>query len=394
MFDDVPERASILGFLPSAGRGWVLITCQNPVWPPGQVLAVLVLDTQVAAEFLVGRTGDSDWASALELAKQLGGLPLALEQAAAYLQATGACLADYLASFRGRRGALLARGEPVGYSGTVATAWSLAFDRIDTEPQAVGLLRLLAFCAPEAVPLSLLLRPRPGLAEELGASVVPALVPLLNDPLAANDAIAVLRRYSLITPAGNGSVSVHRLVQAVTADQMPADLAGQWRQAAAALIEAAIPGDTGLPQTWPDCAALLPHAQAALAEHSGGMARLASYLGERGRYGPALELQRRVLDARERLLGVDHPDILNTRHTLAQYTGEAGDPASARNQFAALLPIRERVLGAEHPDNLTTRHILAYFTGMAGDPVAARDQLTKLPPPMYWTSRRKFRSTD
>ena len=70
------------------------------------------------------------------------------------------------------------------------------------------------------------------------------LVPLLEDPLAAGDAIAALRRYSLVTPAADGSVSVHRLVQAVTADQMPAELAGQWRQAAAALIEAAIPGDT------------------------------------------------------------------------------------------------------------------------------------------------------
>ena len=69
------------------------------------------------------------------------------------------------------------------------------------------------------------------------------LVPLLEDELAAGDAIAALRRYSLVTPAADGSVSVHRLVQAVTADQMPAELARQWRQAAAALIEAAIPGD-------------------------------------------------------------------------------------------------------------------------------------------------------
>ena len=70
------------------------------------------------------------------------------------------------------------------------------------------------------------------------------LVPLLEDPLAAGDAIAALRRYSLISPPADGSVSVHRLVQAVTADHMPAELASQWRLAAAALIEAAIPADT------------------------------------------------------------------------------------------------------------------------------------------------------
>ena len=91
-------------------------------------------------------------------------------------------------------------------------------------------------------------------------------MPLLDNRLAAGDAVAALRRYSLVTPAGDGLVSVHRLVQAVTLDQMPGDLAGQWRQAAATLIEAAIPADTNPPETWPVCAALLPHARVALAD--------------------------------------------------------------------------------------------------------------------------------
>ena len=65
--------------------------------------------------------------------------------------------------------------------------------------------------------------------------------------MAAGDAVAALRRYSLISPPQEGSVSVHRLVQAVTADQMPAELAGAWQQAAAAVIEATIPDDTRQP---------------------------------------------------------------------------------------------------------------------------------------------------
>src|SRR6185312_1595083 len=97
----------------------------------------------------------------------------------------------------------------------------------------VGLLRLLAFCAPEAIPLRLLLQPRPGLVGRLGDQVAPVLAPLLEDPLAARDAIGALRRYSLITPAADGSVSVHRLVQAVTVDQMPAELAREWQRATA-----------------------------------------------------------------------------------------------------------------------------------------------------------------
>jgi hypothetical protein len=196
---------------------------------------------------------------------------------------------------------VLGRGEPTGYPETVAATWRLALEDLqEAAPGAVGLLRLLAICAPEAIPLRLLLQPRPGLAGRLGEEVAPVLVPLVQDPLAAGDAIAALRRYSLVTPAADGSLSVHRLVQAVTADQTPAGLASQWQQAAAVVIEDAIPDDTELPQTWQACAALLPHAQTALADHSNGTARIADYLGDSGGYAAARDLQRRVLDARER----------------------------------------------------------------------------------------------
>ena len=261
--------------------------------------------------------------------------------------------------FRQRRAELLARGEPTGYDKTVASTWALAFDRLQqTAPGAVGLLRLLAFCAPEAIPLRLLLlQPRPGLAGRLGEEVAPVLVPLLEDPLAASDAIAALRRYSLVTPAAGGSVSVHRLVQAVTVDQMPAELAGEWQQAAAALIEAAIPDDAQLPGAWPDCAVLLPHAQAALDLTSGGMWQIARYLGHSGSYPAARDLFRLIADAyrEDDAYGAEHPRTLTARHNLAHWTGKAGDAAGARDLFAALLPMRERVSGPEHPDTLADR---------------------------------------
>ena len=206
------------------------------------------------------------------------------------------------------------------------------------------------------------------------------LTPLLEDELAAGDAIGALRRYSLITPAVRGAVSVHRLVQAVTADQMPAELASQWRQAAAALIEAAIPGDTFLPESWPVCAALLPHVKAALAYDSAGMARIANYLGWSGSYAGARDLYRKAFNEQERILGPEHLRTLMAWHWLAHWTGEAGDPVAARDQYAALLPVRERVLGPEHPSTLRTRHDLAHWTGEAGDPAAAREMFSMLLP--------------
>jgi hypothetical protein len=137
---------------------------------------------------------------------------------------------QYLGSFRRRRPDVLSRDNPEGYDKKVATTWSLAFERLAASaPGTVDLLRLLAFCAPETVPLRLLLQLRPRLVGQLAQDVASVIEPLLEDELATGDAIEALRRYSLITLLADGSVSVHRLVQAVTADQMPAELASQRR---------------------------------------------------------------------------------------------------------------------------------------------------------------------
>ena len=378
VFDNAPDRTTVQGFLPPAGNGRVLITSQSALWPPGQVLDVPMLDAKVAAGFLTARTGDPDAESAVELAGELDGLPLALEQVGAYVQTTGGSLARYRNLFRQRMSELLARGEPIGYGRTVATTWTLAFSRL--EPGAVGLLRLLSCYASEAIPLRRLLQAGGGLAEELGQDVAPVLLPLVDDPLALDDSVAALRRYSLIAPVGDGFVQVHRLVQAVTLGQMPAELAGRWRQASAALIEAALPDDTSLPTTWPVCAALLSHARAALTEASVGMAKIADYLGATGSAAAGRDLQSRIAHARKRALGPEHPDTLNAYGEFAFWTGMAGDPAAARDQYAALLPVIERVCGAEHPSALSARASLARWTGEAGDPAKARDQFAGLLP--------------
>ncbi len=240
------------------------------------------------------------------------------------------------------------------------------------------MLRLLACCAPEQIPLHLLLQPRSELTGSLPAELAAELAALLDDPLAADDAVASLRRFSLVSPPREGLVSVHRLVQAVTLGQLPADQAQSWWQAARSLIEAALPSDADQPGTWAVFATLLPHAEVALPADGGGMARITDFLGYSGNYAAARALQQRKADALQRMLGAEHPDTLAARARLTAWTGAAGDPATARDQFAALLPAMERVLGAEHPDALYIRADLARQTGKAGDPAAARDQFAAL----------------
>jgi hypothetical protein len=382
VFDNAVDRVSVEAFVPPAGDGRVLVTTQSQHWLPGQAFDVPVLDTDVAADFLADRTGDPDRTAAIELAEGLGGLPLALEQAASYMQATGTTLTRYLVLFRERQADLLVRGEAAGHPADVAATLGLALSRLAVEaPATAGLLRLLAFLAPEPVPLVLLL------ADEQAADlptreVATTLGPLFGDLVAAGDAITTLRRYSLVSLAGDGLVLVHRLLQAVIRGQLSAEEASQWRQAAAALVEATVPADAQLPATWRVCALLLPHARAVLDPTSTGMQRIARFLGDSGSYRVALDLWRLIAEAYTEAdaYGPEHPDTLDARHHLARWTGEAGDAADARDQLATLLPIQERVIGTEHPNTLITRQELGRWTGEAGDAAEARDQLAALLP--------------
>jgi hypothetical protein len=382
VFDNAPDRAAVEPFLPPAGPGRVLVTSQSAVWPPGWAVEVPVLDTQVAAEFLVTRTGDADQQAARELATQLGGLPLALEQAAAYIQATGTSLSRYVALFEDRRADLLADDETAGHRESVAATLGLALSRLgDKAPAAVGLVRLLACLAPEPVPLAVLLGDAQAPGELAPGVVADTVRPLLGDPVAVGKAVAALRCYSLVTPDGD-AVLMHRLVQAITLAQVSAQVADQWKQAAAALVEAAIPADFDLRAAWPMCAVLLPHARVVLDPTSVGMWRIAQYLGYSGSYPAGRSLLQLIADAHseDNAYGAEHPDTLAARAELAGFTGNAGDAAAARDQYSALLPVEERVLGAEHPSTLAHRGNLARWTGQAGDAAAARDQLAALLP--------------
>ena len=73
-----------------------------------------------------------------------------------------------------------------------------------------------------------------------------------------------MRRYSLVSPAGDGLVQMNRLVAAITRAQLQTEVAAQWKQGAAALVDAAVPADPELPASWPQCAVMLPHARAVL----------------------------------------------------------------------------------------------------------------------------------
>ncbi len=121
VFDNAQEPQDIRPYLPRGGRGDVIITSRNPIWGNlARAIEVSRFDRPESIEFMLKRTGQEDEKAADELAEALGDLPLALEQAWAYMEATAKPLARYLKVYQDRKLEVLAKGIPSDYPDTVA----------------------------------------------------------------------------------------------------------------------------------------------------------------------------------------------------------------------------------------------------------------------------------
>src|SRR5262249_8053642 len=157
IFDNAADEPSVRPILPPAGPGRAVGARQGQPRPGRRAVDVRVLDVDVGAQFLASRAGDPDQAAAAVLAGELGGLPLALEQAAAYIQATVGTLGGYLGLFRQRRAELLDRGGAAGHPLTAAATIGLALARLEEQaPAAAGLRPAPACPAPAPLPGRLL----------------------------------------------------------------------------------------------------------------------------------------------------------------------------------------------------------------------------------------------
>jgi DNA-binding SARP family transcriptional activator len=392
VLDNVPDVAAARGLVPAAGAGHVLITSQAAAhWPSGQtVIAVEPLAPGASIDLLTSLSSDDDRGAARVLAQELGGMPLALAQAGAFARASAVTLATYLRLYRSRRTELHQEGRLPDYPHTVATTWQLAFDRLT--PTARALLNVVCFYAPDAIPVHLLFTP-PHRAESTLPDAVEPLRVLLDDELARHRAVGELLAYSLMAPvrAAAMTVSMHRLVQAVTRDQFRTQSAiREWVKAAHMLLTAAFPTEpftvvtmtTGHHLARDLFAELLLVQQRVLGtDHPDTLAThdsLARWTGYAGDTAGARDLYAELLQAQRRVLGAEHPDTLVTSYNMSLFTGQSGDYSGARDQCAELVTVQQRVLGVEHPATLGTRSRLAYWTGQAGDAAGARDLATEL----------------
>jgi hypothetical protein len=145
VFDNAPGSEQVRRYLQGTTTGHVLITSRNPVWGGlAHQLSVHPFHRAESVEFLGQRTGRKDGNAANVLAEALGDLPLALEQAGAYIEETGITLLAYLDLFRNRRKELWGEGHPpLGYQETIVTTWEISLQQLPPRGHcADGIMRL------------------------------------------------------------------------------------------------------------------------------------------------------------------------------------------------------------------------------------------------------------
>jgi hypothetical protein len=420
--DPDPEQAAgrLLAWLAATDRRWLVVLddLANPadmrnLWPPATATGRTVVTTrrrdaalvqgrtlidvgvftpEEAVAYLRGKLGTEAGRldGAVELAADLGYLPLALAQAATYILDQDLTCADYRQRLARRRLAALSPDLlPDDQAAPVADTWALSIDLADraTDGLAGILLQIAAVLDPNGIPT--------------GLFATRAVLALCRDRLGrtmdgedTRDAVRVLHRLSLATvthdttanEGGSSLLRVHALVQRATREATPD---GLHRPLAVTAADALI-------ELWPDPERDATHAQHLRAntvrlhattgtllwdQQEGAhpvLFRAGNSLGETGLVAAAVAYYHDLHTTAHQHLGPDHPHTLTTRHNLASWRGEAGDPAGAATAYEQLLTDRLRILGPDHPHTLATRHNLAHWRGEAGDPAGAAAALEQL----------------
>ncbi len=362
ILDNVNDPGDVEPLLGQLAGGHIVITTRRDAgWERiASPIRLDVLDPGPATDLIAARTGShgqADRDAAASIAAELGYLPLALDQAAAYITQTRITQANYLQRLREHPAAMHAAAAGGQAQRTIARVWDITLEAIRARhPAAISLLHILACYAPDNLPRVV-----------LGGSDNP-------DRLAVDEALGVLSSYSMITLTPD-AVSMHRLVQAVLLGRQPpgdeAPAFGGEPPLTTALnwLGQALPANPDSNVAgWPLLRALIPHAEnlAALFPADARpetLARVQNQTGlfhdSQGQYERSLALRESALAIYESALGSDHRRTVIVLSNLAFAYWRLGRHREALPLEQRALQITEAALGTDHPNTATQLDNLA-----------------------------------
>lgn len=378
IFDNIEDFDLLKDVLPNEPEGRVLLTTRSqPTGTFAQVIPVEPLAPDTGAVLLLRRTKKllptehtleqaipMDVTNARLLSEELEGLPLALDQAGAYIEETGVSLPAYRQRYQherakllGRRGALVSKeGE---HPDSVVVTFTLSFQKAcEQHPLARDLLDFCAFLQPDAIPMELF--------QYDGGFQFNTTV--------FDEGIAALLRYSLLKCyTEEQTLSIHRLVQAVLQDTLKQEERCSWIQRVVRAVNGSFPdpefGGTWPQRDWPPCERLVRHGvqiapyletEQIISLDTGALLhKTALYLWNRRDFTKVEQLYQQALQVKRQLFGPEHPTVAASLNGLANLYYEQGRYAEAEPLYQQALHMRECLLGPEHPDLLSSLNGLA-----------------------------------
>ncbi|KAL2803170.1 hypothetical protein BJX63DRAFT_80362 [Aspergillus granulosus] len=362
---DCPTAPALKRFLPQSQQGHILFTTRNRTLalklPSSHAIAVPELDQETGMQMLHKSLFDHQQNTASEdaviLLEQLAFVPLAIAQAAAYINENGISTSMYLRLLGNQETQMIEllneefedehRYESA--QNPVATTWWISFQQIQRLNQlAIEYLSFMACIDSRDIPLSL-------------------LPPAMSDN-EQTKAIGLLNAYSFVSrQADTTLLTLHRLVHLGTRMWLRRNhKLDQQIIKTAHHFNTVFP--TGEPENRKRWREYLPHI-IALFKEKGFKTEQANYtkllhragqcLYEDGRYKEAEELAVQVLDIRKRVLWPEHPDTLVSIGNLASTYTRQGRWKEAEELQVQVLNIYKRVLRPEHPVTLVSMANLA-----------------------------------
>ncbi len=249
--------------------------------------------------------------STKKIVQELGGLPLALDQAGVYIDESGCSISDYLQHYEHKYLQLLGRRGVVGedHPRSVLATLRLSYEQVaHLNPVATEILRLCSFLHPDHIP------------EEIITAGISSLgIDTLTSPdnsYHLDEAFMTLRSFSLVSRhAETHAFSLHHLVQVVIRDILDSTEGHQWLVRAIQTVDAVFPEEGFAP--WAMYERYIPHVQTCilLGEQEGivipemaqVLEKTGNYLLRRGRSLESMQFLQHALAIQEALLGPDSP---------------------------------------------------------------------------------------
>ena len=378
ILDDLADVAELAGLWPEGPSGRTVITTRRPASEFAdqdvRVVPVPGMNRRETLAYLSSRLTDhpDQRIKALDLGEDLDGLPLALAQATAVINARQQDCRDYREALAERRKHMSAVD---GVSAMVLATWSLSSECAHDLPPA-GLawptLALTAMMDHHGIPGAVLTSPaactfiagRPSTAGGADQNMVRAAI----NNLAAAGLLTIDPASAVRT------VQMHASVQAAVRAWLPQADREQGTLAAADALLETWPDGEGVPQI----EQALRDCTAALRANDGGMLwkteahpllfRAGLSLEASGLSDAAITYWQSIVATATQLLGPAHANAVVARDRLAAAYESAGRSAEAISVFQAALADRERNQGPEHQETIAARGHLAHAYTSAGRP--------------------------